>query len=89
MFIVNSNSRNFREFGFPEVLPKKNIEKIHFLIFPKQNTFTKPRKLKNCVNTANTKTKPIIILDFSQTNTKKSNLDCVCCKNKKIKEKRK
>ena len=29
---------------------KKNMEKIHFLIFPKQNTFTKPRKLENCGN---------------------------------------
>ena len=67
-FIVNSQFPQFfgnRISGSPS---KKNIEKIHFLILPKQNTFTKPRKLKNCVNTAITKTKSIIILDFSQTN---------------------
>ena len=56
------NSRNLSEIGFPEVLPKKYIKKIHFLILPKQNTFTKPEKLKNCVNTAITKTKSIFIL---------------------------
>ena len=33
-----------------EVLGKKNMEKIHFLIFQKQNTFTKPKKLENCGN---------------------------------------
>ena len=77
MFIVNSNSRNFREFGFPEVLPKKNIKKIHFLILPKQNTFTKHEKLKNCVNTANTKTKLIIILFFPTKNKNIMRLDYV------------
>ena len=89
MFIVNSNSRNFREFGFPEVLPKKNIKKIHFLIFPKQNTFTKHKKLKNCVNTAITKTKSIFIMDFCKQMQQKNDSICVCFKNKNIEEKRK
>ena len=29
---------------------KKNMEKIHFSILPKQNTFTKAEKLENCGN---------------------------------------
>ena len=56
---------------------KKNIRKIHFLIFPKQNTFTKPEKLKNCVNIKIIKTKLIIILFFTTKNRIKTRLDLV------------
>jgi len=76
-----SNSRNFWEIEFPEVLLIFFVKKIHFLILPKQNTFTKPEKLKNCVNTANTKTKSIFILFWLQTMTTKSTCICVCFEN--------
>ena len=76
-----SNSRNFQRIGFPEVLLIFYIEKIHFLILPKQNTFTKHEKLKNCVNTANTKTNSIFILFWLQIMIIKSTCICVCFKN--------
>jgi len=37
-----------KKLDFWKSFQKKNIEKIHFLIFQKQNTFTKHEKLENC-----------------------------------------
>ena len=48
--IVGKKSRNFATNRKMEVLRKKKMEKIHFLILPKQNTFTKAEKLENCGN---------------------------------------
>jgi hypothetical protein len=48
--ILEKKSCNFVTNIKMDMFVKKYMKKIHFSIFPKQNTFTKPKKLENCGN---------------------------------------